>query len=74
MNVTGGIRGDYQRMGDKLEQQANESLPCMGNTKALICPSVAHRERHVTLFVRTHSCTCAHKHLPTPTIGLPFLS
>lgn len=74
INAIGGNRGSCQILGNKSEQQAHESFSCMGNTKALICPAVAQTERLVSFFVRTHSCTCAHKHSPTLTVGLPFLS
>lgn len=43
-NAIRGIRDECQLLGNKSGQQAHESFACTGNTKALLCPAVAHRK------------------------------
>lgn len=74
MNANVGIKGGCQFLGNMSGQQVLESFCLSRKTQKPRRALQSCTERHVGLFVRKHSCACAHKHSPTPSIRLPSLS
>lgn len=58
-NAIRGIRGGCQLLGNMSGQQAHESFACPGNTKALLCPAVAHWKTFWPFCKNTQPYMCA---------------